>query len=395
MRIRRASVAILHVAIIACGVPVSALQVGEADEPARRSWVITPSVAAGAVWDDNVLIQGRADQPSQDETTLLTPSLQVNWAANRSTFSAGYTGSLSTYQSFAPLNSYEQTASVDASRRVTKRTTLRASQSYLSLPTTNLDTLAGTPFLRLGSRVANLSVQSESAVSSRTTATAGYTFQLVRFDKREQDVSLLAGGSSHGGGLGLRRRVSGRTTVAAEYDLVVASLIAGRYSIQHGWFSAEYRLTPLLHVLGGIAAARIESPDLMQARLQPAWRAGIVRAFRTGGFEAGYGRTFVPSYASANTQASDELTLSVRLPLGRRLYAEQHLAWRRDQSIIDVAPPLTSVWVNAALGWRARRWARVEVFYDGFRQRIGRPGGAIDRNRIGLQVATSTLLRLR
>ena len=47
------------------------------------------------------------------------------------------------------------------------------------------------------------------------------------------------------------------------------------------------------------------------------------------------------------------------------------------------------------LGYALTQWLRLEGFYAGSHQTIDRPGGLVDRNRIGFQLITSSPLRVR
>ena len=59
------------------------------------------------------------------------------------------------------------------------------------------------------------------------------------------------------------------------------------------------------------------------------------------------------------------------------------------------APHLRSVWLEGTIGYAATPWVHLEVFYSGTQQTIDRPGGQIDRNRIGFQVITAKPVRIR
>ena len=46
--------------------------------------------------------------------------------------------------------------------------------------------------------------------------------------------------------------------------------------------------------------------------------------------------------------------------------------------------PLRSFWVEGSVGYAATPWVRIEGFYAGTHQTIDRPGGELDRNRVGI-----------
>jgi hypothetical protein len=57
--------------------------------------------------------------------------------------------------------------------------------------------------------------------------------------------------------------------------------------------------------------------------------------------------------------------------------------------------PLRTYWIEASVGYAATPWVRFEGFYGGSHQTIDRPGGVLDRNRIGFQVITARPMRIR
>jgi hypothetical protein len=57
--------------------------------------------------------------------------------------------------------------------------------------------------------------------------------------------------------------------------------------------------------------------------------------------------------------------------------------------------PLWSYWLEGTLGYAATPWVHLEAFYAGTRQTIDRPGGTLNRNRIGFQVTTAKPVRVQ
>ena len=56
---------------------------------------------------------------------------------------------------------------------------------------------------------------------------------------------------------------------------------------------------------------------------------------------------------------------------------------------------LESLWLRSSLSFLATRWMRVEGFYAGVVQDSQRAGGKVNRSRFGVQVVTSTRMRVR
>jgi hypothetical protein len=77
------------------------------------------------------------------------------------------------------------------------------------------------------------------------------------------------------------------------------------------------------------------------------------------------------------------------------VYTTSSLSWRRDDPLIFGELPLRSYWVEGSVGYAFTPWMRFEVFYAGTRQTIDRPGGELDRNRVGIQIITAKPVRIR
>ncbi len=385
-------------ALLAFHAPSATAQPPEPEGSAvpMHGWTMTPSMTLGALWDDNVLIQGNTDSPESDRTTIANPGGSIDYNGRYSQFSAAYSGGFTMYGSFDALNSFEHTARMSAKRRISARTTLSAHQSFSASPTTEVQALVGIPFIRLGSRLANVGGGIETDLSKRTSLSAAYNFEWIRFDRDPVLGRPLVGGQSHGAKLGARRRMSRRVSATADYDVVRATVATGGdFAVQHGWLGTDLRLTEFSNVFAMVGLARLDTPDLARPRILPAWRAGMSRRFRDAVGEVSYGRTFVPSYGSGGTQTNEELNARFRVPLGRRVYTETSAAWRRDTLLLVTDDlPLTSVWLGGALGYAVRPWMRIEAFYSGLHQRVDRPGGALDRTRLGIQVSTGRPVRI-
>ena len=135
--------------------------------------------------------------------------------------------------------------------------------------------------------------------------------------------------------------------------------------------------------------------EVSEDRTGPAWRLGLVRQFRDAAIDLLYARSFVPSYSFGGTMQNEELTAQLRLPIARRVYTSTAVSWRKNDPLVDTALPLRSVWVEGTIGYAATPWVHLEMFYGGTHQTIDRPGGQLDRNRIGFQVITTKPVRIR
>ncbi len=366
----------------------------QARQPA--GWSVTPRVTTSLAWDDNVLIQGAGDTLASDLYTIITPGASLDFLGRRGAFSASYNGAAQRYRDFGALNNYSQSINVSARRRLSSHTVVFAQQSYSRMPTTELPALAGIPFLRLGARIADVRAGIEGSLSKRLSMTGSYNFQWIAFDKDPVRGISLLGGYANGGAAAARYQLSAHTTLTADYSLQRANIsTGGEFNVQNTWAGADVKLDEYSRVYGAFGVARLDAADLGTGRTSPAWRAGYSRQFEAAAVDASYARSFVPSYGGGGTLANEELTGSVRLPLGRRTYTQGTLSWRRNEPLSDFNQPLTSIWAGGVAGYAVRPWLRVEGFFGRTQQNIDRPGGRLNRNQFGIQVITATPLRIR
>jgi hypothetical protein len=366
------------------------------EEPQPAGWSVTPRVATSAAYDDNVLVQGRGDVLASDLNTAVTPGGSLDYVGKRGSLSAAYTGSIQMYRDFSTLNSYDQSMHVSARRQVTPHLLVFGQQSYSRTPTTELPELAGIPFERIGARIADLRGGVEASPSKRLSVAGSYNFQWIAFNPDPVRGVALLGGHANGGSAGAKFQLSTRTTLTADYDLQRASLIdGGRFTVQNSWAGADYRLSEYAHLYGALGIARLDAADLGTGRTAPAWRAGYARRFEAATVDASYARSFVPSYGGGGTLSNEEITSSVHVPFGRRFYSEGTLSWRKNEPLVAGDQALRSTWIGGTVGYAVQPWMRLEGFYGGTHQNIDRPGGRLDRHRIGIQVVTAKPVRFR
>ncbi|MGE3955563.1 MAG: hypothetical protein AB7H96_02510 [Vicinamibacterales bacterium] len=359
-------------------------------------WSVTPRLTTGTAFDDNVLIQGRGDRLASDLNTALVPGASLDFVGKTGTLSANYTGGFQFFRDFSSLNNYEQNLNVSARRRLSPHLLLFAGQSYSRTPTTELPALAGIPFLRIGARLSDTRAGVELYQTKRLSLAAQYSFQWIAFNRDPVRGVPLVGGHAHGLSGGAKYQLSSRLTLTADYDRQRAAILSGtRFTVQNSWAGVDYRLLRNARIYGAFGIARLDAADLGTGRTSPAWRAGYSHRFESAALDLGYARSFVPSYGGGGTLANEELTSSLHVPVGRRLYAQGTLSWRRNEPLVAGDQALTSIWIGGTIGYAVRPWMRVEGFYGGTHQRIDRPGGRLDRNRIGIQVTTLKPMRIR
>jgi hypothetical protein len=364
---------------------------------APAGWSITPSLTYGAGWDDNVLVQGNGDAKVADVLNVINPRAVLDLNGRRGQISATYDGAFLLYRDRNALDSYDQHSSFFGHRLLTPHLAVFARNSAASVPTTELSQLTATPFIRTGSRLDDLHTGIEAAFTKRTSIVASYNFQWVQFDPSAAGSASLLGGHSHGGSMTLTHLLTERFGLVAAADLQHATIGAGTqaFDVQNYRAGGDYKLSALTHVFAEAGISRLGVTTFSEARVGPAVRLGLARQFRTAGLDLLYSRSFVPSYGFGGTMENEEASARFRLPLSRRAYSTSALSWRRNDPLTVGELPLRSYWLEGTLGYAITPWVHLEMFYAGTRQTIDRPGGTVDRNRIGFQLTTAKPVRIQ
>src|SRR5258706_1829995 len=184
------------------GMPVSAQTpvYGALPDPGSRpiaGWMFVPSFGYSGVWDDNALVRGRGDT-TPDYANTLNPRALLDYTSRRTQFIGTYDGTFVAYRQLNALNSFDQRANVSARRLMTPHFAVFTRGSLASSPTTELLELVAVPFVRLGSRLADLKSGVEMAFTKRTSLAASYNLQWVDFDRDPLLGIELLGGHSQG-----------------------------------------------------------------------------------------------------------------------------------------------------------------------------------------------------
>jgi hypothetical protein len=368
------------------------------EQPQPAGWSFTPRMSTGFAYDDNVLFQGRGDDLHGDLNTAVSPAASLDYVGKRSGLNADYRGTFQLYRDLNSLNSYEQALDASARHVVSKHLLVFVQQSYTKTPTTDLQLLTGVPWVRVGARIESLRGGIESTPLKHLSINASYNYQWISFDNDPvQNVPLL-GGHSNGAAVSAKYQISTRATLTADYDVERAEIVTGtQFGVQNGFAGADYRLDEYSHVYGAFGYSHLNAVDLGSDKTSPAWNGGYARRFKPFTVAVGYSRSYIPSYGGGGTLSDEEVSGSVHVPIGRRWYADGSLAWRRNESLLVNelnGLALTSVWTGVVAGYALQPWLHVEGFYGGSHQNIDRPGGLVDRHRIGIQFSTGKPMRI-
>jgi hypothetical protein len=264
-------------------------------------------------------------------------------------------------------------------------------------PTTELLQLTAVPYVRTGARTEDAKIGIESALSKRLTIVANAHGQDVHFDDNAPFANLLLGGTSFGGGFSLRDRLSEKTAMTADYDGQRASIGARHdiFVIQNATIGLERQLNGTTRIGGAIGIARLDAPSFGPTKTGPSYRLELSRDLRSSVVDVLLYRSYVPSWSFGGTTQNEEATVRLRVPLSRRLYTQALVSWRKDDPLVEITPPLKSLWIQGTVGYTAGSWMRIEGYYLGTRQTVVSPDELLTHNQIGFQVIASKPVRLR
>ena len=364
-------------------------------------WSVTPSLMVSRTYDDNVLLRAPGDQTVEDFITILNPKGELTYHGVHSEFAARYDGAFLMYQQSNGLNSFDQHGGLSFRRRMSKRNTFYVSADAQQSPTTELLQFIGVPYIRVGSFSDGAAAGVETTVSKRMSVVTRGHFQQVHFDQSSFS-SLLFGGYSLGGGVGLRERISSHTTLTADYDYERATIGTQDdiFNVQNGSVGIDHQLSEGIHVFAAGGFSRLDVGLLGTPQTAPSWRLGLSDHYRATTIDVGFSRSYVPSFGYGGTMQNQEATASIKMPLTRRIYAQGIASWRKEDALVFTAPELRSIWVQAVVGYTARSWIRVEGYYASTHQTVatGGPsifsGGLMSHDQIGVQVVAAKPVRI-
>jgi hypothetical protein len=392
---RRLAAAALAACAMAATLPVAAQQQSSQTQAAAPGWVFTPSIAVAETWDNNVLLRGEGDGGIGDFLTAVSPQAALGFRGRRSTFHLDYRGSYYLYQE---LNAFDQRAAADFRHRVSRTVNVFARQSLSKSPTTDDVDLPGVEFRRQGVLHADFRSGIEARLNPRATVNGSYTFQQVTFDEDPtQPINALRGGGyAHGGAAQVDYRINPRLAVGGEFDMRNATLDDGRgFDVRNTLGTVDLRLAKRLELSGGVGYSWLATEDDEPGRSAPAFRVGLNGSGARFAWNVTYRRSFLPSFGFGGTFENQEFQAGFLAPLTRRLDWSSSFAVRESDPLTTSDLGLRSIWARSSISYLATRWMRVEGFYAAVLQDSQRAGGRVNRSRAGIQVVTSTRMRIR
>src|SRR5918993_86270 len=309
-----------------CGVPAAG-QEQSTEFPSWRvpGWSFTPGIVFGALYDTNVAIASPdvERKTASDKLFRVEPFGQLEFFSARTTFNAGYRGSLRRYFELSDLDGVDHRAFLSLRERVSRRVTFFANNNYSQVPTTDLLQLNGVPFQRSGARHNALMTGVEARLSKRVDLGLRYENTWVDFVRKD---TVLTGGIVNGVETDLTYRFSERASAGAEYGFRWADMNQGTkqtlFQDAGGVFRYLTGERTTFDLSAGIAHLVDRARDV--TRTGPYVKAGLTHRAERATIGAEYRRSYVPSLAFGGANQSQEISGYVHMPLGRnRLYVQE------------------------------------------------------------------------
>jgi hypothetical protein len=372
-------------------------------EPARvvPGLVFTPSISMGVVHDDNPVLATDVGQPVADVATTVRPILDLTYTAKHASLTGVYRGSLERYRTFDAYDSYDQGGHAEYRQQFSRRVSFAVRDNFSLAPTTDLVEVAGVPFTRTGTTQNTLTSTLALAVSKHLQLSVGYHFQWLEFNRPEEPISaLLQGGTAHRLNFGVRRAVTARLRLGADYNVQRANVgeqfEREKFTIQNVEGVAIIDLSPTMTLEAGGGISRLALPEGRGTHFGPAGRFSLRKRTEYALFSIHASGSFVPAFGFGGSFRNREVRAAVEVPFARRrATADGSVAWQESEPVLQGALALQSLWVKASLGYSFQRWLRLQGFYNGAFQDTTLVGGRVNRNRIGVQLVTGYPMRLR
>jgi hypothetical protein len=390
-------------AMVAAAAGAAAAQESGGGAGARPGWTLTPSFAFAGTYDDNISLFGQdtAEDQNDDYISSYAPRLDLSYRGRRSHLGLEYSGSFLNYQTFSIFDQWQQRGRIEIRRQESQRLHWSAHASAAKTPSTETVELGGIPFAQTGTTVVESQAGVGYQLNFRNQISASVQHQDVHFERPEEVRQFLRGGQVLAIGGGYRRRINGRLGVGADYGLRHASVVddfeRSRLHTVHAAF--DYTISEAWTFTGGAGGVYVEGNESRAGQAAPAFRGSATWDGRISAFHIGYDRSFIPSFGFGGTVRSQELTMGYRTALfrSRHFYTNQSVSFRDTEPFKDALDslPLRSLRTSSVLGWTPEPWVRLELFYARIQQTSLRPGGRLDRNRVGFQIVTTKPMRMQ
>jgi hypothetical protein len=402
-------IVVLALAVVAA---LSAIRVLHAQErigsgaptepPKGPGWTFTPTVGVSETYDSNVSLFGEGTAaPTSDYVSSVFPGADLSYGGRHTRLSMGYSGSFLGYRTFSELNRWDQRGRIELKRQETARLGWFASGNFALVPSTDLIDFGGIPYRHVGAKTFDARAGVSYDINARSSITSSLSYQDILFQNSETFRPFLRGGHIGESLTAYRYRLSSRLSAGGDYSFRLASVLGDseQFNIQTAEAAVDYQLSPAWSLSGGAGVVYLQATAFTPSRTGPALRFSLNRHEERTTFHVGYLRSYLPSFGFGGTNQNQEIGVGFRTPLfhSQHFYTDQSLVFRDDTPLTFTIEqlPLRSLLTYSIVGWEPQNWVRLEAFYARTQQSTLRPGGEVDRNRVGFQIVTSKPMRVQ
>jgi len=372
------------------------------EEPKGPGWTFTPTIGVSETYDSNVSLFGQGTTaPTADYVSSVFPGADLSYGGRHTRLTMGYAGSFLNYNTFSELNRWDQRARIDLKRDETARLGWFANANLALIPSTDLIDFGGIPYRHVGAKTFDMRGGVSYELSARSAITSSLSYQDIEFQNSETFRPFLRGGHIAESLTAYRYRLTSRLSAGGDYSYPLASVLGDseRFNIQTAEAAMDYQLSPAWSLSAGAGVVYLQANAFTTSRTGPALRFTLNRHQERTSFHVGYLRSYIPSFGFGGTNQNKEISVGFRTPLfhTQHFYTDHSLVFRDDTPLTPSLEqlPLRSLLTYSIVGWEPQNWVRIEAFYARTQQSTLRPGGEVDRNRVGVQIVTSKPMRLQ
>jgi hypothetical protein len=370
---------------------------------AAPGWTLTPRFGFTTLYDDNITLfgEGSADEQNDDYVTSYAPYVDLTYRGRRTRLGVGYGGSFLNYQTFSVFDRWQQRARFDIQREESQRFQWFAHTSGSMTPSTETIDIGGIPFSHTGAKVFESRGGASYRFDMRNSLSSSMFYQNIGFERPEDVRRYLRGGRAVSIVTAYRRHLDGRIAVGADYGFRRSAVVddVEQFNLHTAQAAIDFVMSRswTLRASGGVVY--VPGTAVSPAEAAPAYGGSALWSGRISAFHVSYDQGFIPSFGFGGTVRSQEFSAAYRTLLfrSRHFYTDHSLIVRDTDPLVESTDSirLRSLRTNSVFGWTPEPWVRFEVFYGRTQQTSLRPGGRLDRNRIGFQIVTSKPVRMQ
>ncbi len=187
-----------------------------------------------------------------------------------------------------------------------------------------------------------------------------------------------------------------RLSVGAEYNLRRANVgEIQNFDTQNAMGTVDYHLGPRYSLSAAAGLSWLHtSSESTTVGVHPPFASVSTATGQRLAWNVGYRKSFLPAVGFGGTFQNQEFQAGFFATLARRLSLSGSVAVTENDSLRTSELGLRTTWARSSISYAATRYLRIEGFYSAAFQNSQRPGGRVNRSRSGVQVATSTRMRI-